>query len=215
MSDDLRTPRAATSIDLSALIEVVTFGSRADSDVATLKDWYAQVRLQSDREWPERVRFVLDELFYVMEEHSRDPHLRAEQGGLDDEALRAAMASLLPALDEGYHRMRAEEEGRNPPPITVTTSSVTASTHLLETVQAFVSGALDSTEFASRFSQRRALTSDELSPRVLAAVEIVQRALDALVPTGERPRFYDLDEDGLRIRVADVEPRLADAVAEL
>ncbi|MEJ2862771.1 hypothetical protein [Actinomycetospora flava] len=215
MSDYLRASRGATSADLLAMNDVVRYGARADSDIPTLKDRYARVRLANDVDWPAPVWYFLDELFYVMEEHSMDTRLRAEQGGLDDEGLREAMASLGPTLDEAHERMRAEEEGRDPAPASVTASARTAASELLETVHAFISGAMDTREFASKFSLGRAAALDEFPPRVLASVGIIHRALGVLVPPGQRPRFYDLDEDGLRTRVADVEPRFAEAVAEM
>ncbi|MEJ2888792.1 hypothetical protein [Actinomycetospora aeridis] len=203
------TPRAA---DLLSVLDIVRNGALPDSDVAALKDRYAQLRLATDGDWPPRLSYFLNELFYVMEEHSRDPRLRANDGGLDDDGLREAMRSLAPVLGEEYERMRAAEDGRAAPPVVTTSSAHDASSGLLDSVRAFLAGDADASAFTRAVQRRTGVES--LPAAVQAHAGIIHRALAAWVPEGRR-RLYELDEDGLRVRIADVEPRLAEAVAEL
>lgn len=198
------------------MIDALGDRARDSTEIGGFKERYNSARLATiDREWPARVWPFLNEIFYVMEEHSLDPDLRAAQGGLDDEELLQAVASQVPALEEEYERMRAEEVGDPVPAPDVAPTARATSTDLLNTVRAYLREELDQAGFARDFSTRRDLALSELPPRVLAAVETIRRALAAFVPGCRPRRLYDLDERGLRIRISDVEPRLAAAVDEL
>lgn len=200
-----------TATDVEPFVREASALLDGSQDPATFKKHWIRLVGQAPR-MPGETWTYLNEIFYVVEEHVADPESRDRKGGHDDETLRHAVSSQLPALEEEIGRVRAVEEGRTPP-APVPDSGTGAG--LLGLVRDLLQGTVTAPQFAEGFRDRLERSRPGLAPRVRAAVEAVGLAVAQYRPDSTPLRLYDIDETVLRARVAAVEPRLSAAVGTL
>ncbi|MFC5137059.1 hypothetical protein ACFPK1_02355 [Actinomycetospora rhizophila] len=197
-----------TSADIEPFVNEARALLDGVQDATTFKKHWIRLIGQATRV-PGETWIFISEIFYAVEEHIAEPESRVRKGGLDDDELRHAVSSQLPALEEEADRVRAVEEGRPRPALLADTGS---GAELLRLIRDLLEGTVTPAQFAAEFREHLARSRTGFSPRVRAAAEAVGLAIDRYRSDGTPLRMYDSDEVVLRRRVADVEPRLAAAV---